>query len=56
VERLVLKEGAIPKLTVRPGLGLAAVDLQAYRAELAKQWGPLSEEQAMSSIMYPKVK
>jgi len=56
VERLVLKGGAISKLTVRPGLGLAAVDLQAYRAALMAQWGPtVSEEQAMSSLMYPKV-
>eukprot|EP01036_Dinobryon_divergens_P026089 gene26088-34697_t len=56
VEELVLKAKGISKLTVRPGLGLPPADFVENLRQLRSQWGPtLSAEQAMSSLLYPKV-
>mmetsp|Transcript_10287 Transcript_10287/g.15637 ORF Transcript_10287/g.15637 Transcript_10287/m.15637 type:complete len:1291 (-) Transcript_10287:104-3976(-) len=54
VEKAVLR-GA-PKRTVRAGITLPPEDLEANIAALSAQWGvPISEEEGMSSLMYPKV-
>lgn len=54
VEQAILK-GA-PKLSVRAGLALPSADFEANRAALSTAFGTeISPEQAMSSLMYPKV-
>ena len=56
VEQLVLQGKGISKLTVRPGLGLPAADFEGNLRQLRSQWGPaITAEQAMSSLLYPKV-
>ncbi len=46
----------VPKLTVRAGLALPAADFQANIDTLSAEFKePISAEQAMSSLMYPKV-
>ena len=56
VEDLVLKNGSIEKRTIRAGLTLTSIDFEVNKQTLSKQFDrPISDEQAMSSLMYPKV-
>lgn len=55
VEAMVLRDGEA-KRTTRAGLTLPPVDFVENVRTLSNRWGkPVSEEQAMSSLMYPKV-
>ena len=54
VEDIILKGAA--KLTIRAGLVLPPVDFQKNIDSLSAQFGvAITPEQAMSSLMYPKV-
>jgi pyruvate carboxylase len=56
VERAVLRGNISEKRTVRAGLTLPSEDLVANVAALSQKYGyPLTPEEGMSSIMYPKV-
>ncbi|CCE86685.1 Piso0_005188 [Millerozyma farinosa CBS 7064] len=45
-----------PKLSKRPGLGLAPIDFQAVKKELISRYGPkITECDIASYVMYPKV-
>lgn len=54
VEEMILRGEA--KLTTRAGLVLAPVNFEENRAKLSEKWGrEITEEEAMSSLMYPQV-
>mmetsp|Transcript_11260 Transcript_11260/g.18567 ORF Transcript_11260/g.18567 Transcript_11260/m.18567 type:complete len:1330 (-) Transcript_11260:60-4049(-) len=53
LEAVVLK-GA-PKLAGRPGAAMAPADLAAQRADLEAKYGGASDEDVVTSLMYPKV-
>jgi pyruvate carboxylase len=56
VERAVLRGNISEKRTVRAGLTLPAQDLDANISTLSEKYGyEMSPEEAMSSLMYPKV-
>lgn len=56
VVALVLRGNSTPQRTIRAGLALTPVDFQRNIADLSAQMGQnITPEQAMSSLMYPKV-
>lgn len=56
VERAVLRGDLSGKRVVRAGLTMESEDLQGNLVALSEKWGrPVSEEEGMSSLLYPKV-